>query len=81
MYCWELGLAVLEFGSAQAHTGKNPFLHTAPRLLQFSKTAEHHHTVRKFLADFAVCDWRRFCKALCDVKFSQIEGNYRIFIL
>ena len=29
------------------------------------------HTVRQVLADFG----RRYCKALCDVKFSQIEGN------
>ena len=25
--------------------------------------------VRQVLADFAVCDWRRYCKALCDEKF------------
>ena len=36
-------------------------------------------TVRKILADYAVCDRRRYCKALCDVKFSQIEGNSRTF--
>ena len=34
------------------------------------------YTVRKVLADFAVCD---YCKALCDEKFSQIEGNGRKF--
>ena len=28
--------------------------------------------VRQVLADFAVCDLWRYCKALCDVKFSQI---------
>ena len=33
------------------------------------------HTVRKVLAEFAVCNWWRYCKAVCDVKFSQIEGN------
>ena len=32
-------------------------------------------TVRKVLADFAVCDWWHCCKALCDVKFSQIEEH------
>ena len=26
-------------------------------------------------AVFGVCDWRRCCKALWDVKFSQTEGN------
>ena len=31
------------------------------------------YTVRKVLADFAVCD------VLCDVKFSHIEGNGRKF--
>ena len=31
------------------------------------------HTVRKVLLDFAVWDRRRYCKALCDVKFSQIH--------
>ena len=33
------------------------------------------YTVRTVLADFAVCDWWRYCTALCDVKFSQIVGN------
>ena len=37
------------------------------------------HTVRKVLLVFAVWDRRRYCKALCDVKFSQIEGNGREF--
>ena len=32
------------------------------------------YTVSKVLADFAVCDWWRYCKALYDVKFRQIEG-------
>ena len=27
------------------------------------------YTVRHFDADFAACDRRRYCKALCDVKF------------
>ena len=27
------------------------------------------------LADFPVCDWRRYCIAPCDVKFRQLEGN------
>ena len=36
-------------------------------------------TVRKVLADFAVSDWRRNCKALCDVMFRQIEENGRKF--
>ena len=30
-------------------------------------------TVRNVLADFAACG--RYCKALCNVNFSQIEGN------
>ena len=34
-------------------------------------------TVKKVLADLVVCDWWCFCKAPCDVKFSQIEGNDR----
>ena len=33
------------------------------------------HTVRKVLADFAVFYWRRYCKAPCDGKFHEIEGN------
>ena len=36
-------------------------------------------TARKVLADFAECDFGRYCKALCDVKFCQIEGNGRKF--
>ena len=36
-------------------------------------------TIRKVLADFAVCDWWRYCKALCDEKFCQIAGNGRKF--
>ena len=32
----------------------------------------NNRTVRKVLADFAVCDWWRFCNALCDVKFRHI---------
>ena len=40
-------------------------------------TALSTHTVRKVLADFAAWDWwrYRYCKALCDVKSSQIEEN------
>ena len=37
------------------------------------------YTVREVLEDFAVFDWWRFCKALCDVKFRKIEGNGRKF--
>ena len=37
------------------------------------------HTLRKVLADFAVCDRWCYCKALCDVMFSQIDGNDRTF--
>ena len=37
------------------------------------------YTVRKDLADFAVRDWWRYCKALCDVKFRKIEGSGRKF--
>ena len=42
-------------------------------------TVHSVYTVSKVLADFAVCDWWRCCKALCDVKFSQIEGKGRQF--
>ena len=34
-----------------------------------------YHTVRKVLADFAVCDVWRYCKAFWDVIFLKIEGN------
>ena len=34
-------------------------------------------TVRKVLADFAVCYRCRSCKALCDEKFRQIEEIYK----
>ena len=37
------------------------------------------YTVRTVLADFAVCDWWRYCKALFNVKFSQMEENGRKF--
>ena len=37
------------------------------------------HTVRKVLADFALCNVWRYCKALCDVRFSQVEENGRKF--
>ena len=37
------------------------------------------YTVRNVLVDFSVCDWWRYCKALCDVKFRKIEGNGRTF--
>ena len=33
----------------------------------------------KALADFAICDWWRYCTALYDVKFCQLEGNGRNF--
>ena len=36
-------------------------------------------TVWKVLTDFAVYDWWHYGKALCDEKFSKIEGNGRIF--
>ena len=36
-------------------------------------------SVRKVLADFAVCDVLCYCKALWDVTFRQIEGNGRKF--
>ena len=35
--------------------------------------------VWKVLTDFAVYDWWHYGKALCDKKFSKIEGNGRIF--
>ena len=38
------------------------------------------YTNRKVLADFDACDWWRYCKALCDLKFSRIEGNGRKFL-
>ena len=34
-------------------------------------------TVRTVLADFAVFHLWGYCKTLCDVKFSKIEGNGR----
>ena len=37
------------------------------------------HTVIKVLADIGMCDWWRYCKALCDIQFSQIEGYGQIF--
>ena len=36
-------------------------------------------TDRKVWADFVVCDWWRYCKALCVEKVSQIKGNDRKF--
>ena len=33
------------------------------------------NTVRKGLADFAVFDWWRFCKSLCDVLYSKVASN------
>ena len=35
--------------------------------------------LKQVLADFAVCDWWRYCKALWHVKFSKIAGNCRKF--
>ena len=37
------------------------------------------YTVGKVLADLLVCDGWRYCKALCEKKFSQIERNRRKF--
>ena len=38
------------------------------------------YTLRNVLADFAICDWLwRYFKVLCDVQFSQKEGNGRNF--
>ena len=34
------------------------------------------HTVSKFLADFAVCDWWRCCKAQCDGKVLSKCGKW-----
>ena len=36
-----------------------------------------HYPVIKTSADFAVCDLQCYCKALCDVKFSQTEKNLK----
>ena len=33
-------------------------------------------TVIKVLAVFAVCDWWRYCKALCDVQFLSYRGKW-----
>ena len=44
-----------------------------------SAYAHAQYTLRTVLEDFAICDWWRNCKALCDVKFSQIEGKGRKF--
>ena len=35
------------------------------------------YTVWTVLADFAVFDFWPYFKVLCDVKFSQIDGNGR----
>ena len=45
-----------------------------PRGLQ-GRHIRSDHKVRKVLADFPVLDRWRYCKALCEVKFRQIEGN------
>ena len=37
------------------------------------------YTVRKVLFDLAVFDSWLYCKALCDVKFSNIEGSGKTF--
>ena len=42
--------------------------------IQISEIFQVYCTVRKVLADFAVCYQCRSCKALCDEKFRQIEG-------
>ena len=36
-------------------------------------------TFRTVLADFAVCDWRPYCKTPCDKKCIQLEGNGQQF--
>ena len=41
----------------------------------FSYSRFRAPTVRKVLVDFAVFDWWRYCKALCDVRIRQIEEN------
>ena len=43
------------------------------------KNPTNSYTVRKVLADFTVCDWWRNCKALCYIKFRQIEGKGQKF--
>ena len=43
----------------------------------FSYSRFRAPTVRKVLVDFAVFDWWRYCKVLCDVKFRQIVGYSR----
>ena len=48
-------------------------------ILSYHKSFYSIYTVRKVLAHFAVCDRWRYCKALCDEKFSQKEGNGRKF--
>ena len=37
------------------------------------------YTVKQVLVDFAIFNWWRHCKALCEVKFSKIEGMVRKF--
>ena len=44
-----------------------------------SNTKQCPCAVKKVLADFAVCGWWRYFKALCDVKFSKIAENCRKF--
>ena len=51
--------------------------HHPPHTRHQASRQEGTRTVRKVLADFAVCDC--YCKALCDVKFRQLEGNGRTF--
>ena len=45
-----------------------------PRGLQ-GRHIRSDHKVRKVLADFPVLDRWGYCKALCEVKFRQLEGN------
>ena len=39
----------------------------------------HRLLLERSWADFAVFDFWRYCKSLCDVKFRQMEGNGRTF--
>ena len=63
------------FGLRYNQLGSNPFL---SRKLGLQEEPCTLYTVKKGLAD-SLFVTNRFCKALCDVKFSQIEGNGRQF--
>ena len=57
---------------------------SAPLLYWFKGTVSRDfrslfYIKSNFWGDFAVSDWWRYCKSVCNVKFRQIEGNSRTF--